>query len=112
MVPMLPERPSMNRQIVARASGQCVGRSIRTGETPVALARTITFRVYLLPLCASIPALMQPVLTYLQENEPRFVRELCDYLRFPSVSAQSSHRTDVEAAARWLVEHCQSIGLH
>src|SRR5439155_11451188 len=45
-------------------------------------------------------------------NEHRFVRELCDYLRFPSVSAQSHHRADVEAAARWLVEHCQSIGLH
>ena len=55
---------------------------------------------------------MQNVLTYLQENEHRFVRELCDYLRFPSVSAQSHHRADVEAAARWLVEHCQSIGLH
>src|SRR5438128_11941545 len=54
---------------------------------------------------------MQNVLTYIQENEPRFVRELCDYLRFPSVSAQSDHRADVEAAARWLVEHCQSIGL-
>jgi acetylornithine deacetylase/succinyl-diaminopimelate desuccinylase-like protein len=55
---------------------------------------------------------MQSVLTYLLENEQRFVRELCDYLRFPSVSAQSSHRADLEAAARWLVEHCQSIGLH
>jgi len=54
---------------------------------------------------------MQNVLTYLQENERRFVGELCDYLRFPSVSAQSHHRADVEAAARWLVEHCQSIGL-
>src|SRR6185503_12016983 len=47
----------------------------------------------------------------LQENERRFVGELCDYLRFPSVSAQSHHRADVESAARWLVEHCQSIGL-
>ncbi len=55
---------------------------------------------------------MQQVLTYLEENEPRFVRELCDYLRFPSVSAQSSHRADMDAAARWLVGHCQSIGLH
>ena len=55
---------------------------------------------------------MQNVLIYLQENELRFVRELCDYLRFPSVSTQSHHRADVEAAARWLVEHCQSIGLH
>jgi acetylornithine deacetylase/succinyl-diaminopimelate desuccinylase-like protein len=54
---------------------------------------------------------MQNVLTYLKENQPRFVRELCDYLRFPSVSAQSQHRADLESAARWLVEHCQSIGL-
>src|SRR5256886_9236173 len=54
---------------------------------------------------------MQHVLDYLGENEPRFVRELCDYLHFPSVSAQSHHRSEVEAAARWLVDHCQSIGL-
>ena len=55
---------------------------------------------------------MQTILTYLQENESRFVRELCDYLRFPSVSAQSHHRADVEAAAGWLLDHCRSIGLN
>src|SRR5213596_1352121 len=54
----------------------------------------------------------ESVLTYLQENESRFVSELCDFLRFPSVSAQSHHHADVEAAARWLVEHCRTIGLH
>src|ERR1043166_3714643 len=54
---------------------------------------------------------MQTVLTYLDQNQPRFVRELCEYLRFPSVSAQSQHRKDIDAAARWLVDHCQSIGL-
>jgi len=54
---------------------------------------------------------MQNVLTYLQENEPRFIRELCDYLRFPSVSAQSDHKKDVQATAEWLMAHCQSIGL-
>ena len=48
--------------------------------------------------------LMQDVLNYLEENQSRFVRELCDYLRFPSVSAQSHHRKDLEAAARWLVQ--------
>src|SRR2546429_2145509 len=68
---------------------------------------TFTFCGFLLQSAAP----MQNVLTYLSENEPRFVRELCDYLRFPSVSAQSHHRSEVEAAARWLVEHCQSIGL-
>ena len=54
---------------------------------------------------------MQNVLDYLRENESRFIRELCDYVRFPSVSAQSHHRQDLQAAAEWLVEHCRSIGL-
>jgi acetylornithine deacetylase/succinyl-diaminopimelate desuccinylase-like protein len=54
---------------------------------------------------------MQAVLDYLKANESRFIRELCDYVRFPSVSAQSHHRNDTEAAARWLVDRCQSTGL-
>ena len=55
---------------------------------------------------------MQTVLTYLNENQSRFIRQLSDYLRFPSVSAQSHHRADLEKAAGWLVEHCQAIGLN
>src|SRR5881394_2623736 len=54
---------------------------------------------------------VQPVLDYLAKNEQLFIEQLCDYLRFPSVSAQSKHRQDLEACAQWLVEHCRSIGL-
>ena len=54
---------------------------------------------------------MQPVLDYLAKNEQLFIQQLCDYLRFPSVSAQSKHRQDLEACAQWLVEHCRGIGL-
>lgn len=54
---------------------------------------------------------MQPVLDYLKKNEARFIAELCDYLRFPSVSAQSQHRQDLEACANWLVKRCRAIGL-
>jgi acetylornithine deacetylase/succinyl-diaminopimelate desuccinylase-like protein len=54
---------------------------------------------------------MQPVLDYLKENQSRFIDELCEYLRFPSVSAQTQHRKDLQACAEWLVRHCQSIGL-
>jgi acetylornithine deacetylase/succinyl-diaminopimelate desuccinylase-like protein len=50
-------------------------------------------------------------LDYLAKNEQLFIQQLCDYLRFPSVSAQSKHRQDLEACAQWLVEHCRSIGL-
>ena len=54
---------------------------------------------------------MQPVLDYLAANEARFIDELCGYLRFPSVSAQSSHRPDMRACSSWLVAHCRAIGL-
>ena len=54
---------------------------------------------------------MQPVLDYLKKNEARFITELCDYLRFPSVSAQSKHTKDLSACAGWLVKRCRDIGL-
>ncbi len=54
---------------------------------------------------------MQPVLDYLKKNEARFISELCDYLRFPSVSAQSKHTKDLSACAGWLVKRCRDIGL-
>jgi acetylornithine deacetylase/succinyl-diaminopimelate desuccinylase-like protein len=54
---------------------------------------------------------MHAPLDYLKQNERRFVQVLCDYLRFPSVSAQAKHRKDVAACAKWLLNHCRSIGL-
>jgi acetylornithine deacetylase/succinyl-diaminopimelate desuccinylase-like protein len=54
---------------------------------------------------------MKRIVSYLKKNRARFVQELCEYVRFPSVSAQSEHRTDLEACARWLVDHCKRIGL-
>lgn len=54
---------------------------------------------------------MQPVLDYLEQNRERFIRELCDYVRFPSVSAQPQHKKDLEACAQWLKKHCEDIGL-
>ena len=54
---------------------------------------------------------MQVVLDYLKRNQARFVAELCDYLRFPSVSAQPQHKKDMRACAGWLVNHARHIGL-
>ncbi len=54
---------------------------------------------------------MQPVLNYLKQNQPRFVAELCEFLRFPSVSAQPQHKNDMSACAEWLANHCRQIGL-
>lgn len=54
---------------------------------------------------------MQLVLDYLKRNQARFVAELCEYLRLPSVSAQPQHKKDMRACAEWLAGHCRQIGL-
>jgi acetylornithine deacetylase/succinyl-diaminopimelate desuccinylase-like protein len=54
---------------------------------------------------------MQAVLNYLKSGQSRSEDQLCEYVRFPSVSAQPDHRDDMRACADWLVRHCKSIGL-
>jgi acetylornithine deacetylase/succinyl-diaminopimelate desuccinylase-like protein len=54
---------------------------------------------------------MQAVIDFLKQNETRFLSELLEYVRFPSVSAQPQHRDDLRACAAWLREHCDRIGL-
>jgi acetylornithine deacetylase/succinyl-diaminopimelate desuccinylase-like protein len=54
---------------------------------------------------------MDPVMSYLNRNEPRFVEELREYVRFPSVSAQGQYRREMERCADWLADHCRGLGL-
>lgn len=54
---------------------------------------------------------MQAVIDFLEQNESRFVNELCDYVRFPSVSAQPQHAPDMKRCAEWVVARCREIGL-
>ena len=54
---------------------------------------------------------MKAVLDYLEANQPRFLEELCELLRFPSVSAQPAHKPDLENCAAWLTQHCRQLGL-
>src|SRR5690349_4314319 len=49
------------------------------------------------------PAMPAPALRYARENRDRFLRELIEFLRFPSVSAQPDvHCGDSRACAAWL----------
>src|SRR5258706_4131972 len=54
---------------------------------------------------------MQQVLEFLNTNEQWFVQELCDYIRFPSISAQPHHKDDLRACAEWIYVHCQGMSL-
>jgi acetylornithine deacetylase/succinyl-diaminopimelate desuccinylase-like protein len=53
---------------------------------------------------------MTPV-AYLCGHHDRFVAELAEFVRYPSVSAQPDRARDVRACADWLARHLQSIGL-
>jgi acetylornithine deacetylase/succinyl-diaminopimelate desuccinylase-like protein len=54
---------------------------------------------------------MKQLKKYIDTNRQRFIAELIEYLRFPSVSAQSAHNKDMAACARWLANHARSLGL-
>ncbi|MGO8681480.1 MAG: dipeptidase [Limisphaerales bacterium] len=54
---------------------------------------------------------MKTIESYLRRHQGRFVKELCEYLRFPSISADPRCRKGMASCARWLVDHCRKIGL-
>lgn len=49
-------------------------------------------------------------LEYAQNNQSRFIAELGEFVRFPSVSAQAEYRAAVNGCARWLAAHLRSVG--
>ena len=54
---------------------------------------------------------MDKVLKYLEQNKKRFVEELVEYVRIPSVSAQPHHKEDMQRAAEWVKAHAAGTGL-
>lgn len=48
---------------------------------------------------------------YIASNKDRFLSELFDWLRIPSVSADSRHKNDVRSAAEFLKEKLSSAGV-
>ena len=48
---------------------------------------------------------------YIEANKERFIEELKELMRIPSVSAQSAHDSDTQACAEWLVAHFKALGL-
>ena len=45
-------------------------------------------------------------------NRQRYVEELSDFLRIPSVSTESDHTADIRQAATWVVNKLQKLGFH
>jgi acetylornithine deacetylase/succinyl-diaminopimelate desuccinylase-like protein len=54
---------------------------------------------------------MRSALSYAYKNRLRFLGELKDFIRFPSVSGQPRHADDLKRCAAWLAEHLISLGM-
>ncbi len=54
---------------------------------------------------------MKNTQAYIQENKDKFLQELLDILRIPSISADPAYTNDVATCADKLAEHMKSIGL-
>ena len=52
-----------------------------------------------------------PLDEYLQQRRGQFENDLREFLRIPSVSADSTHAGDMQAAANWMVQHFERLGL-
>lgn len=53
---------------------------------------------------------MDKVKTYIDINKDRFINELFDLLRIPSISAQSEHKADMQHCAEWLAAALAKAG--
>lgn len=51
------------------------------------------------------------VVDYIAANEPRFLEELKEYLRIPSISTDPEHKGEVKRCADWLKAHLEGIGV-
>jgi acetylornithine deacetylase/succinyl-diaminopimelate desuccinylase-like protein len=54
--------------------------------------------------------MMDRIETYIDTNRNRFIEELKQWMRFPSVSAQRDHDGDTRACADWLKDHLKALG--
>jgi len=54
---------------------------------------------------------LEKVFAYLAEHEERHIAQLCDWLRIPSISSESEHKSDVIAAARFIADELDGLGL-
>jgi len=47
---------------------------------------------------------------FIEARREQHLSELCEFLRIPSVSAKSEHKSDVERASRWVADHLRAAG--
>ena len=54
---------------------------------------------------------LSAALAYAQENQPRFLSELIEFVSIPSVSTDPRAKTDIQRAAQWVAGQLQHLGM-
>jgi acetylornithine deacetylase/succinyl-diaminopimelate desuccinylase-like protein len=54
---------------------------------------------------------MERILSYLKSNHDRYLSELKDFLRIPSISTNPENRADVRRCAEWIADQLRAIGV-
>lgn len=54
---------------------------------------------------------MTTAIQYAQEHHERFLSELFDLIRIPSISTMEAHTPDIRRAAEWLRDHLTALGM-
>ena len=54
---------------------------------------------------------MENILKYLEANQERYLSELNEFLRIPSISTNKENQDDVRRCAQWVADHMKSIGM-
>ncbi len=54
---------------------------------------------------------MDKVLSYVESNKKRYLKELTEYLSIPSISTLNSYKDEVKRCAKYAADHLKSIGM-
>ena len=54
---------------------------------------------------------IQKALDYAHQNRERFLNELMEVLKIPSISTDAEYNADVQRAAEWMADHLKKLGI-
>jgi len=54
---------------------------------------------------------LQKALDYANQNRERFLNDLIDVLKIPSISTDAEFNHEVQRAAEWMAEHLKGLGM-
>ena len=53
----------------------------------------------------------QKALEYARHNRERFLNDLVEVLKIPSISTDAEYNQEVRRAAEWMAEHLRKLGI-